>query len=108
MEVKRDTLFSRGLMVRCAAVTVHMLGALLLAVSPSAAQGSRQAPAAAAEPCAGTDSGITLPPGFCATVFADNIGHARQMVVAPNGVLYVNTWSGTYFRNDTPRPADSW
>jgi glucose/arabinose dehydrogenase/mono/diheme cytochrome c family protein len=79
-----------------------MLGALLLAVSPSAAQGSRQAPAAAAEPCAGTDSGITLPPGFCATVFADNIGHARQMVVAPNGVLYVNTWSGTYFRNDTP------
>jgi glucose/arabinose dehydrogenase/mono/diheme cytochrome c family protein len=102
MEVTRDTLFSRGLMVRCAAVTVHMLGTLLLAVSPSAAQGSRQAPAAAAEPCAGTDSGITLPPGFCATVFADNIGHARQMVVAPNGVLYVNTWSGTYFRNDTP------
>jgi glucose/arabinose dehydrogenase/mono/diheme cytochrome c family protein len=102
MEVTRDTLFSRGWMVRCAAVTVHMLGALLLTVSPSAAQGSRQAPAAAAEPCAGTDSGITLPPGFCATVFADNIGHARQMVVAPNGVLYVNTWSGTYFRNDTP------
>jgi glucose/arabinose dehydrogenase/mono/diheme cytochrome c family protein len=102
MDVTRDTLFSRGWMVRCAAVTVYMLATLLLAVSPSAAQGSRQAPAAAAGPCAGTDSGITLPPGFCATVFADNIGHARQMVVAPNGVLYVNTWSGTYFRNDTP------
>jgi hypothetical protein len=62
--------------------------------------GWRQAPAAAADPCAGNDSGITLPPGFCATVFADNIGHARQMVVAPNGVVYVDTWSGTYFRND--------
>ena len=87
-------------MARCAAVTVQMLGALLLAVSPSPAQGGRQAPAAAADPCAGNDSGITLPPGFCATVFADNIGHARQMVVAPNGVAYVDTWSGTYFRND--------
>jgi glucose/arabinose dehydrogenase/mono/diheme cytochrome c family protein len=35
-------------------------------------------------------------------VFADNIGHARHMVVAPNGVLYVNTWSGRYYGNDTP------
>jgi glucose/arabinose dehydrogenase len=42
------------------------------------------------------------PPGFCATVFADNMGHIRQMVVAPNGVLYVNTWSGRYYRNDVP------
>jgi glucose/arabinose dehydrogenase/mono/diheme cytochrome c family protein len=48
------------------------------------------------------NSGLTLPPGFCATVFADHIGHARQMVVAPSGVLYVNTWSGRYYGNDTP------
>ena len=41
-------------------------------------------------------------PGFCATVFADHIGHARQMVFAPNGVLYVNTWSGRYYQNDKP------
>jgi glucose/arabinose dehydrogenase len=53
--------------------------------------------AAADSACAGDDSGLQLPPGFCATVFADGIGHARQMVVAPNGVLYVNTWSGDYF-----------
>src|ERR1700748_1692173 len=46
--------------------------------------------------CAETDSGLTLPAGFCATIFADNIGHARHMVVAPNGVVYVNTWSGDY------------
>ena len=26
------------------------------------------------------------------------------MAFSPNGVLYVNTWSGTYYRNDTPPP----
>jgi glucose/arabinose dehydrogenase/mono/diheme cytochrome c family protein len=52
--------------------------------------------------CPNDDSGLILPTGFCATVFADRIGHARHMVVAPNGVLYVNTWSGTYYGNDTP------
>src|SRR6516162_94716 len=52
--------------------------------------------------CANDDTGLTLPAGFCATVFADDIGHARHMVVAPSGVLYVNTWSGTYYGNDTP------
>lgn len=51
--------------------------------------------------CAGDNGGITLPPGFCATVFADNLGHARHIVFGPNGVLYVNTWSGRYYRNDT-------
>jgi hypothetical protein len=45
-----------------------------------------------------------LPPGFCATVFADNIGHASHMVVAPNCVVYVNTWSGRYYGNNTPPP----
>ena len=49
---------------------------------------------AAAKACSTADTGITLPKGFCATIFADRIGHARQMVVAPDGTLYVNTWSG--------------
>jgi hypothetical protein len=52
--------------------------------------------------CAGDNGGITLSPGFCATVFADNLGHARQMAFAPNGVLYVNTWIGRYYKNDKP------
>jgi glucose/arabinose dehydrogenase/mono/diheme cytochrome c family protein len=52
--------------------------------------------------CPDDDSGLKLPAGFCATVFADAIGHARHMVVAPSGVLYVNTWSGRYYGNDTP------
>ena len=54
--------------------------------------------------CADGNTGITLSPGFCATVFADKLGHARHLAVAPNGVVYVNTWSGRYFRNDTPPP----
>jgi len=101
MHVMKDALFSRGGMVRCA-ITVHMLGTLLLTASPSAAQDTRHTAATTAGPCAGNNGGITLPPDFCATVFADNIGHVRQMVVAPNGVVYVNTWSGRYYRNDTP------
>src|ERR1700757_1500534 len=63
-------------------------------VHPPAESGSRA--------CPNDDSGLKLPGGFCATVFADGIGHARHMVGAPSGVLYVNTWSGRYYGNDTP------
>jgi hypothetical protein len=73
----------------------------------SAPQRRQQEPNAQqqAEPtkdCAADNGGITLSPGFCATVFADNLGHVRHMVVAPNGVLYVNTWSGRYYHNAPP------
>src|SRR5262245_23218958 len=54
--------------------------------------------------CPEPDSGLSLPNGFCATIFADKIGHARQLVVAPDGTVYVNTWSGFYYGNDTPHP----
>jgi mono/diheme cytochrome c family protein len=57
--------------------------------------------------CADDNGGLILRPGFCATVFADRIGHARHLVVAPNGVVYVNTWSGRYYGNDTPPPDSS-
>jgi glucose/arabinose dehydrogenase/mono/diheme cytochrome c family protein len=82
-----------------AAVTFHLIGMLLVSVSSSAAQDVRGNTASGAGACAGDNGGITLSPGFCATVFADNIGHARHMVVAPNGVVYVNTWSGRYYAN---------
>src|SRR6202167_2867909 len=54
------------------------------------------------EGCPSDDSGLKLPAGFCATVFADGIGHARHLVVAPDGVVYVNTWSGDYYDFDKP------
>jgi hypothetical protein len=63
--------------------------------SASAAEGQSKV-------CQNGDAGLKLPAGFCATVFADGIGHARHMVVASSGVLYVNTWSGRYYGNDTP------
>ena len=59
---------------------------------------------AGAETCAETDTGIVLPPGFCATVFADNLGHTRHMVAGDDGTIYVNSWSGRYFRGRDPAP----
>ncbi|MGB7040026.1 MAG: hypothetical protein WBD83_10455, partial [Xanthobacteraceae bacterium] len=81
--------------------------ASLLAIAALFAETSSSVPSfaqssLAADACSGDNGGLTLSPGFCATVFADNIGHVRHMAVAPNGVLYVNTWSGRYFHNDTP------
>jgi glucose/arabinose dehydrogenase len=45
--------------------------------------------AANAPQCDPNNGGITLPAGFCATVFADNLGVARHMAVASNGDVYV-------------------
>ena len=63
--------------------------------------------AAAATPghraaCPDDDSGLALPAGFCASIFADDIGHARHLAVSAAGVVYVNTWSGEYYGNDAP------
>jgi glucose/arabinose dehydrogenase/cytochrome c5 len=55
--------------------------------------------------CPENDSGLKLPAGFCATVFADKIGHSRDLVVAPGGVVYVNTWSGDYYPPGDKPPA---
>jgi glucose/arabinose dehydrogenase/mono/diheme cytochrome c family protein len=49
-----------------------------------------------------TNTGLTLPKGFCATVFADSIGHARHLTVSSEGTVYVNTWSGEYYGKDQP------
>jgi glucose/arabinose dehydrogenase/mono/diheme cytochrome c family protein len=86
-----------------AAMSFRIFALLLAAGSVSAAQERDPVPTRT-ETCADENGGIALPQGFCATVFADNIGHARQLVVAPNGVVYVNTWSGRYYGNDTPPP----
>src|ERR1700721_877291 len=54
--------------------------------------------------CQADNGGLTLSPGFCATIFADNLGHLRHLVAAPDGTLYANTWSGRYFPNAPPPP----
>jgi glucose/arabinose dehydrogenase/mono/diheme cytochrome c family protein len=98
----RNLLLRTARIPHLAPIGMCAAGALLLTCALSAAQDTSSERPAAATRCTGDNGGITLPTGFCATVFADNIGHVRQMAVAPNGVLYVNTWSGLYYRNDKP------
>ena len=81
--------------------TTALTATLLLATGSTALAQSTHPDAAA---CPGDNGGLTLSPGFCATIFADKLGHVRHMAVAPNGVVYVNTWSGVYYGNDTPPP----
>jgi glucose/arabinose dehydrogenase/mono/diheme cytochrome c family protein len=77
-----------------------LAGAVLLAAASLHAE-----PATKTAACPGDNGGLILSPGFCATIFAENIGHARHLVVAADGVVYANTWSGRYYRGDTP-PTD--
>src|SRR5688572_12752732 len=46
--------------------------------------------------CHPGNGGLTLPDGFCASTFADDLGHPRHVAVAPNGDVFVNTWSSKY------------
>ncbi len=77
---------------------VAVLTAFCLICSWASAQGTKN------QACPNNDSGLKLPAGFCATVFADGIGHARHLVVAPSGVVYTNTWSGEYYNNKPVHP----
>jgi glucose/arabinose dehydrogenase len=40
--------------------------------------------------CAPDNGGINLPPGFCASVFADSLAAPRHLTVAPNGDVLVS------------------
>ena len=71
-------------------------------VASSALPTGAATPARTAPTCPGGDTGITLSPGFCATIFADNLGHIRHLVVTPDGIVYANSWSGRYYHNDKP------
>lgn len=80
------------------------VGSMLAAASLALAGCSERAREATAETpsiCADNNGGIVLPAGFCASVFADDLGHVRHLSVAENGDVYVNTWSSrhTSFRN---------
>jgi glucose/arabinose dehydrogenase len=46
--------------------------------------------------CDPDNGGLKLPVGFCASVFADNLGQARHIAVAPDGAVYINTWRSPY------------
>lgn len=56
-----------------------------LAATYSSAPGPKKKPA-----CDTNNAGLTLPDGFCATLYADSLGSPRHLVVAPNGDVLVN------------------
>ena len=66
------------------------------------AQNTRSEHLSSTSSACSNDAGLKLPTGFCASIFADDLGHVRHMVAAPDGVLYVNTWSGSYYANSPP------
>ena len=94
----RNNVRNRTLLSALVALTAVCLGSLLV---PAHNQ-SNPAAEAKSQACPNDDTGLQLPAGFCATVFTENIGHVRHMVVAPSGILYANTWSGRYYGNNTP------
>jgi glucose/arabinose dehydrogenase len=97
-QAMRNHVMTKTVLFALIALAGISLSGFLLPVQKQSDQLAR----AGRQTCLNDDSGLTLPTGFCATVFGDGIGHARHMVVAANGVLYVNTWSGRYYGNDTP------
>jgi glucose/arabinose dehydrogenase len=62
--------------------------------TPSDKVASDQAANAAPPACTTGTAELTLPAGFCATVFADSIAHVRHVAVASNGDVYT-TIEGT-------------
>ena len=67
----------RALQRAAAALQLTCLALLALqfpAIAQEGSGSSRQT-----QTCGDKDAGITLPPDFCATVFADNVGHARRV-----------------------------
>jgi glucose/arabinose dehydrogenase len=61
---------------------------------PDTVGGNGSATAAAPAACTTGTADLTLPAGFCATIFADSIPHARHVAVASNGDVYI-TLEGT-------------
>jgi len=93
---------SRGMLALGVILAAGCKGRSDVRADSAAGRSAAATSAAAARPCPGDNGGLTLPSGFCATVFADSLGHARDIVVADNGDVYVNTWSGRYYATKPP------
>jgi glucose/arabinose dehydrogenase/mono/diheme cytochrome c family protein len=94
-----DTFY--GLLLPAAAAAAFLL---LAGPRTARAQNAGAGPASGDALACANDAGLKLPAGFCASIFADNLGHVRHMVATSDGVLYVNTWSGSYYPPNSPPP----
>ena len=90
-----DPVCSRRLRRRARLAICVIVGAPLALAARSAAAQAQSCP---------DETGLKLIPGFCATIFADGLGHPRHLVVSADNVVYVNTWSGRYYGNDKLPP----
>ena len=94
--------FRRSRFRRFAAAGMMTVSLLSVSILELAFPETTETAAAASAPaCFGDNGRLMLPSGFCATVFADNIGRARHIVVAANGVVYANTSGGVVALEDT-------
>ena len=75
-------------------LTIRLTFALAIAAC-SRGSSSPRVDTVASGACAAQDASLTLPPGFCASIFADDIGPARHAVVAPNGAAFVPLQGGS-------------
>jgi hypothetical protein len=64
--------------------------AMLVSICPNGSAVMAEPPGSGISPtragCPNDDSGLKLPAGFCATLFADDTGHARHLVVSTGSV----------------------
>lgn len=68
-----------------------------LAISPLSAVDR----ASADETCPDGNTGLKLPKGFCATIFADNVGSPRHLAVSADNVVYANNQKSLLALKDT-------
>lgn len=88
----------RALLTALAVASVACAG-----TDPSA---SVQSAPAADFPCDADNGGLTLPDGFCATVFADEVGAVRHLAVSASGDLFAAS-RPSYERTDEGRQMTS-
>ena len=81
----------RGSLLPVAAILAGFFSGSLFVFAQSGSGSNKKAKTTR---CSSNEAGLKLSAGFCATVFADGIGHARHLAVGSNGVVYANTWSG--------------
>jgi glucose/arabinose dehydrogenase len=68
--------------------TMHSLACLAFVGLAACAAGEGENAAVAPPACSPGASGLTLPDGFCATVFADSLGPVRHLAVRRNGDVF--------------------
>ncbi|MEO7996715.1 MAG: PQQ-dependent sugar dehydrogenase, partial [Gemmatimonadaceae bacterium] len=83
---------ARAIAATAAALGTIAIGAAFLPAGANAndpAATSASVARSRAPKCEEGNGGITIPTGFCATIFADKLGAARHPVVLPNGDVYI-------------------